>query len=93
MTAIKRIINKKNRVNSDEALAACNWWLRSVNATNTNNFCNVNTDGSANNNNANNSLGVASGFNATWTGISRLKLKAMSLFKGEFIRERVNALN
>lgn len=34
-------------------------WLRSVNASNSNNFCNVNTDGTANNNNANNSLGCA----------------------------------
>lgn len=41
---------------------ACNWWLRSVNASNTNNFCNVNTDGSANNNNAYNSNGFAPGF-------------------------------
>ena len=37
-------------------------WLRSVNASNTNNFCNVNTDGSANNNNAYNSNGFAPGF-------------------------------
>ena len=36
-----------------------NWWLRSVNAGNSNNFCNVNTDGSANNNNSGNSNGVA----------------------------------
>ncbi|WP_442913130.1 DUF6273 domain-containing protein [Lawsonibacter sp. JLR.KK007] len=36
-----------------------NWWLRSVNAGNTNNFCNVNTDGSPNNNNSGNSNGVA----------------------------------
>ncbi|MCB7043051.1 DUF6273 domain-containing protein [Flavonifractor plautii] len=41
---------------------ACYWWLRSVNATNSNNFCNVNTDGSANNNNANWSNGFAPGF-------------------------------
>ena len=34
-------------------------WLRSVNASNSNNFCIVNTDGTANNNNANNSLGCA----------------------------------
>lgn len=33
-----------------------------MNATNTNNFRNVNTDGSNNNNNANNSLGFAPGF-------------------------------
>ena len=33
-----------------------------MNASNTNNFCNVNTDGSANNNNAYNSNGFAPGF-------------------------------
>ncbi|MBP3698037.1 MAG: hypothetical protein J6J01_00955, partial [Oscillospiraceae bacterium] len=38
---------------------AVNAWLRSVNASNSNNFCIVNTDGTANNNNANNSLGCA----------------------------------
>ena len=38
---------------------AANWWERSPNYSNANNFCNVNTDGSANNNNTNNSNGVA----------------------------------
>ena len=38
---------------------AANWWERSVNATNTNNFCNVNTNGTANNNDAYNSNGLA----------------------------------
>lgn len=33
-----------------------------MNADNSNNFCNVNTDGSANNNNANYSNGFAPGF-------------------------------
>ena len=41
---------------------AVNWWLRSPNASNSNNFVNVNTDGTVNNNNANNSLGFAPGF-------------------------------
>lgn len=41
---------------------AVNWWLRSVNYNNTNNFCNVNTSGSANNNNAYNSNGFAPAF-------------------------------
>ena len=41
---------------------ACNWWLRSVNATNSNNFCNVNTDGSASNYYAFWSHGFAPGF-------------------------------
>ena len=44
------------------------WWLRSVNASNTTNFCNVNTDGSANNNNAYNSNGFAPGFKKTLLG-------------------------
>ena len=42
--------------------ATANWWLRSPNASNSNNFCNVNTDGTINNNNANNSNGVAPDF-------------------------------
>ena len=43
-------------------LTAANVWCRSVNSSNSNNFCNVNlvnTDGSANNNNANNSWALA----------------------------------
>lgn len=39
-------------------LTAANAWCRSVNSGN-NNFCLVNTDGSANNNNANNSWALA----------------------------------
>ncbi|MBS6365994.1 MAG: hypothetical protein KH420_01485 [Clostridiales bacterium] len=42
--------------------AAVNAWCRSVNASNSNNFCLVNTDGTANNNNADNSRAVAPGF-------------------------------
>ena len=38
------------------------WWLRSANYNNNNNFCNVNTDGSANNNNARNAAALAPGF-------------------------------
>ena len=41
---------------------AANHWCRSVNSSNTNNFCLVNTNGNANNNNANNSWGEAPGF-------------------------------
>ena len=41
---------------------AANHWCRSVYVGNTNNFCLVNTNGSANNNNANNSWGAAPGF-------------------------------
>lgn len=40
-------------------LTAANAWCRSVNSSNNNNFCLVNTDGSANNNNANNSWALA----------------------------------
>ena len=40
-------------------LTAANVWCRSVNSSNSNNFCLVNTDGSANNNNANNSWALA----------------------------------
>ena len=40
-------------------LTAANVWCRSVNSGNNNNFCLVNTDGSANNNNANNSWALA----------------------------------
>ena len=42
--------------------SANNWWLRSPNSGNSNNFCNVNSDGSANYNNASNSNGVCFGF-------------------------------
>lgn len=38
--------------------AAVWWWSRSANYNNSNNFCNVNTDGSTNNNNASWSAGV-----------------------------------
>ncbi|MFR6525365.1 MAG: DUF6273 domain-containing protein [Faecalibacterium sp.] len=38
------------------------WWLRSPYYNNSNNFCNVNTDGTANNNNAYNSLALVPGF-------------------------------
>ena len=41
---------------------AANHWCRSVYIGNSNNFCLVNTNGNANNNNANNSWGAAPGF-------------------------------
>ncbi|WP_413814751.1 DUF6273 domain-containing protein [Acutalibacter muris] len=41
---------------------AVNWWLRSPRASNSTNFVNVNTDGTVNNTNANNSLAFAPGF-------------------------------
>ena len=50
------------------ASSANNWWLRSVNDST--NFRNVNTNGSANNNNASNKNGVALGLGRT-KGICR----------------------
>ena len=46
----------------DATSTACIWWLRSVYASNSNYFCFVNTDGSANNYYAFYSLGVVLGF-------------------------------
>ena len=51
--------NSKVHYKHNATGTAANAWCRSVNATNTNNFCLVNTDGSANNNNANNSWALA----------------------------------
>lgn len=44
-----------------QACSANNWWLRSPYVGNTTNFCNVNSNGTANNNNASNTYGVAAG--------------------------------
>ncbi len=38
---------------------AYNWWERSPRSGNSNNFCNVNSDGTANNNNASNTRLIA----------------------------------
>ena len=40
-------------------ILANNWWSRSPNVTNATNFWNVNTNGGSNNNNANNTNGLA----------------------------------
>lgn len=40
-------------------MSANNWWECSPNSGNSNNFCKVNSDGTANNNNANNTNGLA----------------------------------
>ena len=53
--------NSKIAYRHDATGTACWWWLRSPNNMNNNNFCETNTDGSANNNNANNSWGLAPG--------------------------------
>ena len=63
---------------------AVNWWLRSVNATNTTNFCNVNTNGNANNNNASYSFGFAPGFGKMHGLVQVANVKAMPFFKGGF---------
>lgn len=60
--AARRRPGKRDFCRANPDGTACNWWLRSVNADNTNNFRNVNTDGSSNNNNANYSNGFAPGF-------------------------------
>ena len=39
-------------------LYAVNWWESSPNVSNATNFCNVNTNGTPNNNNASNAYGV-----------------------------------
>ena len=54
--------NSKVKYKHGETGTAANHWCRSVYVGNTNNFCLVNTNGSANNNNANNSWGAAPGF-------------------------------
>lgn len=59
--------------------AAVNAFCRSVNSSNSNNFCLVNTDGSANNSNANNSRALAPGFyrmgQKRTPGASRTRIK------------------
>lgn len=42
--------------------SANNWWLRSPNVSNSNNFRYINSTGNVNNNNANNTRGVSFGF-------------------------------
>ena len=51
--------NSKVHYKHNATGTAANAWCRSVNSGNSNNFCLVNTDGSANNNNANNSWALA----------------------------------
>lgn len=54
--------NSKIRKNHRDGSTAVIWWLRSVHATNTTNFCSVSTNGTANYTNASISLGFAPGF-------------------------------
>ena len=54
--------NSKVKYQHTATTSACYWWLRSVHASNTNNFCIVSTGGSANVNGAYYSNGFAPGF-------------------------------
>ena len=55
-------LTERDRVKQREGYGTTPWSLRSVDAGYTNHFCLVNTNGSANNNYANISWGVAPGF-------------------------------
>ena len=66
--------HSQNRCISENFPFAVVWSPRSPNYHNNNNFCNTNTDGSANNNNANNSWGVLAGFcYAGSNGVTKVK--------------------
>lgn len=54
-------------------MTAANVACRSVNATNSNNFCLLNNNGNANNTNANNSWGVAPGFHNPERGTGQMQ--------------------
>ena len=54
--------NSKVKYQHTATTSACFWWLRSVNASRTNYFCIVYSDGSANPNSASYSRGFAPGF-------------------------------
>ena len=54
-------------------MTAANAWCRSVYATRTDIFCLVNTNGNANNNNANNSWAVAAGFHNPARGTGQMQ--------------------
>lgn len=60
-----------------------------MNATNTNNFRNVNTDGSNNNNNANNSLGFAPGFKSEHGAGTKAKAVQCPELKGGLAPRRM----
>ena len=62
--------NSRVAYNHSAVSTAVWWWLRSANYNNSNNFCDVNTDGSYNHNNANYSAGLRPGFyryTVTWS--------------------------
>ena len=53
--------------------SANNWWLRSPNVSNSTNFRYINSTGNVNNNNANNSWGVAPGFHNPARGTGQMQ--------------------
>ena len=66
---------------------SCYWWVRSANYNNNNNFCNVNTDGSANNNNANNSRGLVPDFKDFQRSHGVALSERRPILKGEILPE------
>ena len=67
-----------------------NWWERSPNASNATNFCNVNSDGTPNNNNASNTYGVAFGFCEPINQRSNLRAKPAFSQKERMYPDREN---
>ena len=61
-TSKAEYVNTANQIYVETLNFLTRMWLRSANYNNNNNFCNVNTDGSANNNNARNAAALAPGF-------------------------------
>ena len=65
---------------------AANWWERSPNASNSTNFCLVNSNGNANNNNASNANGVAFGFcTARSDAVTAGRRRSSTYAEGELI--------
>ena len=67
--------NGKVRYKHNDLSSAVYWWESSPNYNNTNNFANVNTNGSANNNNANNVNALAPDFKIIWVTYSSHRAK------------------
>ncbi len=66
--------------------SAANWWERSPNASNSTNFCLVNSNGNANNNNASNANGVAFGFcTARSDAVTAGRRRSSTYAEGELI--------
>ncbi|MBQ8692864.1 MAG: hypothetical protein IJ520_06935, partial [Synergistaceae bacterium] len=54
--------NSKIKYKHNDTVSACYWWVRSANYGNSNDFCTVITDGSADNGSANGSRGLVPAF-------------------------------